>query len=240
MPGPASWVESPKSRLILPEGQLTGRRIGALKPRILHSPAYVTTQGPDAVKLAAIAGLFLDDWQKLCLRDALGMTAQGKWACSEVCIVVARQNGKGSIIEARELAGLFLFGERRIIHTAHEFKTASDGFERIWTLIKSAPELRREVAKVYTAHGSEGIMLHSGATLRFLARSSGSGRGLQGDCIFLDEAYKLDSRAVTALLPTMATRPNPQLWYMSSAPLADSEQLHAVRARGLELAGMAA
>jgi hypothetical protein len=38
---------------------------------------------------------------------------------------------------------------------------------------------------------------------------------------------------MAALLPTLSSRPNPQVVYMSSAPLADSSQLHAVRQRGL-------
>jgi hypothetical protein len=40
---------------------------------------------------------------------------------SDVGLVVPRQNGKGTILEARELAGLFLFGES-ILHTSHEFR----------------------------------------------------------------------------------------------------------------------
>jgi hypothetical protein len=185
------------------------------------------------VELAASAGLDLDPWQRLVLEQSLGEQADGRWSAFEVALIVSRQNGKGSILEARELAGLFLLGERLILHSAHEFKTAQEGFLRILSLIQNTPELDRRVAKVRTSHGEEGIELRSGQRLRFVARSRSSGRGFTGDCVILDEAYELDGRAMSALLPTLSARPNPQLWYASSAGMPDSEQLHAVRQRGL-------
>jgi hypothetical protein len=45
--------------------------------------------------------------------------------------VVPRQNGKGTILEARELAGLFLLGERLLIHSAHEQDTSLEHFRRL-------------------------------------------------------------------------------------------------------------
>jgi hypothetical protein len=47
-----------------------------------------------------------DDWQQRALELGL-RTHRGKWASFEVGIDVARQNGKGGIIEARDLVGLF-------------------------------------------------------------------------------------------------------------------------------------
>ena len=62
----------------------------------------------------------------------------GRWAAFQVCLLCPRQNGKGSILEARELAGLFLFGERHMTHSAHEAKTAKDHFERMERLLRHA------------------------------------------------------------------------------------------------------
>jgi hypothetical protein len=61
--------------------------------------------------------------------------------------------------------------------------------------------------------------LKTGQRLRFVARSRHSGRGFSGDVVFLDEAYNLSNETMAALLPTLSARPNPQLWYTSSAPL---------------------
>lgn len=182
--------------------------------------------------LAAEAGLVLDPWQQHVLEHSLGERADGTWAAAEVGLLVPRQNGKGSIIEARELAGLFLLGEMLIMHSAHEFKTAQEGFRRIRGLIEGNAAFSKRVKKISTSHGDEGIELKSGARLRFVARSRGSGRGFSGDCVFLDEAYALSDAAMDALIPTLSARPNAQIWYTSSAPLPDSEVLRRLCLRG--------
>lgn len=182
--------------------------------------------------MAASVGLHLDPWQQLVLEGACGERADGKWSAFEVAVISPRQNGKNGILEAREIAGLFLFGEQLILHSAHEFKTAQEAFRRVMTLVESSDELHKRVARVRTSHGEEGIELRSGARLRFIARSTGSGRGFSGDCVILDESYALSAQAMGALLPTLSARPNPQVWYTSSAGKRDSSQLMMVRDRG--------
>jgi len=203
-------------------------------PRYLHSPKVSQSAASEAIDLAAAAGLVLDPWQQVVLEHSLGVRDNGKWASVQVGLVVPRQNGKGSILEARELAGLFLFGERLILHSAHEFKTSSEHFLRIRQLIEDNPDFERKVKIIRTGVGSEGIELRSGQRLRFVARSKGSGRGFTGDLIVLDEAYNLNSAMMSALVPTLSARPNPQLWYTSSAPLpiVESDSLRRICARG--------
>lgn len=193
----------------------------------------LSSSGLEAVELAASAGLVLDPWQQHVLDVALSERADGSWSAFEVGLIVPRQNGKGSILEARELAGLFLFDERLILHSAHEFKTAAEAFLRIKTLVENTDDLRKKVKQIRTSHGDEGIELLNGARLRFVARSRGSGRGFSGDTVILDEAYNLGAEAMGALLPTLSAKPNPQIWYTSSAPMETSSQLHAVRRRAL-------
>ena len=184
--------------------------------------------------MARRAGLHLDGWQQYVLTNSLRERAHDRWAAFEVGVIVSRQNGKGAILEARELAGLFEFGEQLILHSAHEFKTATEAFRRILALIDGCDEYRRRVKKVQVGHGDEGIELRDGARLRFVARSTGSGRGFSGDLVILDEAYALTSRHMEAMLPTLSARPNPQVWYTSSPPLdsASGDVLFAARRRG--------
>jgi Phage terminase-like protein, large subunit len=206
--------------------------LGAQRPRYRTVPRARTSAGQEAAELAASAGLHLDQWQRDALVDMLGERADGKWAAFEAALIVPRQNGKGAVLEALELAGLFLFGERLILHSAHEFKTAQEGFQRALALITNADHLRKLVSRVRTSHGEEGIELRSGARLRFVARSTGSGRGFSADRVILDEAYNLPSEVMAALLPTLSARPNPQLVYASSAPLLTSEVLRKLCVRG--------
>ncbi len=194
---------------------------GAQEPRLLHVPPYVRSAGRDAIDLAALAGLELDPWQQFVLMHALGEDAFGRWAAFEVALVVPRQSGKGSILEARELAGLFLFDEKLIIHSAHEQATSSEHFRRLLQLIEGVPEFERRVLKAPRGKGAEAIELRGGQRIFFKTRTAGGGRGLTGDLVVLDEAMKLLDSTVAALVPTMAARSihgNPQLWYAGSAP----------------------
>jgi hypothetical protein len=211
--------------------------VGSQSPRICSFPPFVSTAGDEAVQLAARAGLMLDPWQQLVLRNALGEQSNGLWSAFEVGLVVPRQNGKGSVLEALELAALFLADPGAppplILHSAHEFKTSAEHFRRMRTLVENAPLFNRQVRIIRTAAGAEAIELHSGARLRFVTRSGGSGRGFSADLIVIDEAYNLTAESMAAVLPTLSARPNPQIWYTSSAGMESSDQLARVRERGL-------
>lgn len=199
------------------------------------SPAGAVSHAPGeaAIKLAHSAGLHLDEWQQHVLRESLGVRVDGKWAAFSSCVIVPRQNGKGAILEALAMAALFLFEVELVVWTAHEMKTAKEGFRRLVGHINRTPDLKRKVAKIKHGNDDRGIELRDGRRIQFLARSSGSGRGFTGDLIILDEAYELDGDVMAALLPTLSAVPNPQIWYTSSAPMEKSEQLHAVRKRGI-------
>lgn len=140
-----------------------------------------------------------------------------------------------SIIEARELAGLFIFGERLIIHSAHQADTSFEAFERIVHLIEETPALNNEVLKVGRSHGAEGIELHNGQRLRFRTRTKGGGRGFTGDCLILDEAMYLGSQQISALMPTLSARPNPQIWVTGSAGDKESTHFGKLRQRAMSV-----
>lgn len=198
----------------------TSGAVGQQWPRVSSFPEYVSSAGPEAIELAALAGLHLDPWQQLILTHALGERANGRWAAFEVGLVVPRQNGKGSILEARELAGLFLFGEKLLIHSAHEQATSSEHYRRLLQLIESVPEFDQRVLRAPKGKGMEAIELRGGQRIFFKTRTSGGGRGLTGDFVALDEAMIVPEATTAALVPTMAARSisgNPQLWYAGSA-----------------------
>lgn len=182
--------------------------------------------------------MFLDPWQQFALECALWErpsdddAGMWEWASFEVGVVVARQNGKGTILEAREIGGLYLFEEELILHSAHEFKTSGEAFRRVKAVIDNNSWMLRKVASFSTAHGNEGVELKPtkviiGPTgvktggrvcrLRFVARTGGSARGFTADLVVWDEAFNLPETVVGAQLPTLSAVRNPQLWYTSSA-----------------------
>lgn len=214
-------------------GRSARKRLGQRRPNLVNAPKYASSGGYEAIKLAATAGLVLDGWQQDILTDGLGEDVHGKWACFEVACVVSRQNGKGSILEARVLAGLLLFGERLILWSAHQTKTAFEAFRRCEELFTSDPELKKHVKAIHKSNGNESIELRNGSRLRFVARTKGSGRGFSADLVILDEAYALEPEHMAALIPTLSSRPNPQIWYASSPPLdgMSGDPLFALRRR---------
>lgn len=209
---------------------------GGRSPQVRSVPRYSVSAGREAIELAASAGLYLYPWQQDVLIDALAERPDGRWLTPHVAVIVARQNGKGAILEARELAGLFLFGERHILHTAHEMRTSFEAFRRIVGLIEGCADLSRRVKGIKQGNGKEGIELLNGARLQFIARSKGSGRGFSGDCLIYDEAYALTDEQVDASTPTLSAQWNYQTWYTSSPPLdaATGEPLYRMRDRALK------
>ncbi len=181
--------------------------------------------------LASRAGLVLDPWQAYALEVGLGERADGQWSAFETALVVSRQNGKGTVFEALALAKLFLFGDELFIYSAHEFKTAKEAFRRLGILLDGSADLSARVLRAVKNPSEFGYDLRTGQRIRFFARTGGSGRGWTADTLFLDEAYNLGGEAMAALLPTLSVRPNPQVWYASSAAKSTSDQLHALRAR---------
>jgi hypothetical protein len=208
-------------------------------------------QSADMLEWAAGFGYDLDPWQRWWLTELTGTKPDGRWASFENYLVMSRQNGKNTCLEVRELAGLFVFGESMIIHTAHEFKAAAEHFRRVRDTVTGYDELRRRLKAVTTSHGDEAIELRPAPTLifgsggrrvrktvtarlRFLARSRGSGRAFTADAVIYDEAMILSDEVVGASLPTLSAVPNPQVIYTASAGYRDSVQLASVRRRVLQ------
>lgn len=214
-------------------------RVGCQVPRLSLVPESASRSAAlDAIEMADIAGLVLDPWQRLVLENGLGETADRKWSAFESVLIVPRRNGKSALLQAMILAGLYVWGERTIIYSAHRFDTAQETFAELRGLIEGSDELAAEVRKIYTANGKEAVILKNGCRVKFMARERGAGRGFSGDRVIFDEAFKLSPQSLGALIPTMASRSmlpgsNPQIWYASSAPMASSAVLHSLRERGM-------
>jgi hypothetical protein len=208
-----------------------GSLVGGAKPRVELAPPYEYTLGQEACELAKRAGLVPDPWQADAVNLMLACRADGKWACYEYGEIVARQNGKGSILEIRALAGFLLLGESLIMWSAHEYKTSMEAFRRCRTLLRRLGkqvnpnnenlwDIDGVLVKFVNTNGEEGFeRLDTEARIKFVARSKGSGRGFSGDLVIIDESFAFTAEQQDALMPAMAARPNAQIIYTSSPPL---------------------
>lgn len=215
--------------------------IGCQTPRLSNFPLYATSLGDDAIDLAELAGMRLLPWQQDLIRASLGeqKAANGDeglpaLTASSVCLITPRQQGKNYVVYARELAGLFLLGER-IIHTAHEFATADDAWKELKQIIEAC-DLDDECLHPHLHGGAEVSIRHkNGGFVRYRARGSGSMRGITRiNVVVADEAFALTDPQIGSFKPIMQAADRRQLWLTSSAGFDTSEVLTRFRNQGIE------
>lgn len=196
--------------------------MGAQEPRIKLEPVSAYTDGEDAAQLAAAYGLSPDPWQRTILDAWLGRDQLDRYTASRCGVLVPRQNGKNAILEIRELYGSAILGEK-ILHTAHEVKTARKAFLRLASFFdneREYPELTALVVSIRRTNGQEAILLTNGGSIEFSARSKGAARGFTVDVVICDEAQFLNDEQLESLMPTMAAAPlgNPQIIMVGTPP----------------------
>lgn len=200
--------------------QPTSHPVGLQEPRIrLVSPTATSDRlGDAALRLVDRLGpdvIDLIPWQEGSVLDFCALDGRNQFAASAACEVVSRQNGKGGVLEARVLAGMTLpqFGERRILWTAHTWKTAKDAHDRVSAIFLSHPDLKArlkgngEPGKGGITYGndSRSITLKDGRQILFFTRSASAGRGLWADLLIVDEAFDVTDAELSALRYTLRT-----------------------------------
>lgn len=184
--------------------------VGVQVPRVVHRPRGSRKDASDCADLASAYGLVPDPWQRFVLDSWLVRDRAGRWAAGRWGVAVPRQNGKNGILEMVELYFMAVLG-LKILHTAHEVKTARKAFLRIASFFENArqyPELAELVREIRRTNGQEAITLTNGGSVEFIARSKGSGRGFTVDALVCDEAQEYGEDAQAALLPTISAAPS--------------------------------
>lgn len=206
---------------------MTGSTSTALQvPRLEHLPAEIVgTRAPQALKLVRAAGVTLDQWQQHLVARQFDVNAAGLCAATESGVLASRQNGKGEVLLAIELAHLLGFPRpdgkpKLIVHSAHETKTADEAFARIRQVFEKSRRLTARLAPngIRVANGQQSIVMANGNRLRFVARTKSSGRGFTVDKLILDEAQECSAADYDALAYTMSAVPDPQVMIMGTVP----------------------
>lgn len=181
----------------------------------------------DVADLSARAGIVLDSWQELILQYSMGERSDGTWAAKRVGVSVPRQNGKSQLLVARALAGVLLFGELKIVISAHQADTARETFGKFMEIYDADGNqwLRDRVRPngIMSAINRESIKFVNGASIQFKARTMSGGRGFSSDCLLLDEAQRLRRAAWVSINSTMSAMPNPQVWLLGTPPTPDDD-----------------
>jgi len=209
-------------------------RVGDQRPRLSLLPECDSIEaGDEVIEFARRFGLELDDWQQWVVRHMCAERSDGSWAATKSTLLVPRQCGKSAILEAIEMASLFLWEDTHVIYSAHLGKTATDHMRRINRHMLSTPDFRRR-ARMLTGKGDERVETHDGRVLEFITRGKKTARGGSPNRVIFDEAMFLTDDQIQAMVPALAAQSMnddgaAQMIYASSAPIAESQVLHRLR-----------
>ncbi|MDM4722769.1 hypothetical protein QTQ03_25385 [Micromonospora sp. WMMA1363] len=172
-------------------------------------------------------------WQRWLLIHALELRRDGRFRYRTVLVLVARQNGKTTIVEVKNLWKLFVLQVRLVIGTAQNLDVSEESWDKAVEIIEGVPELHAELTQVNKVNGKKFFKLANGCRWKVAAASRKGGRGLSGDDVNLDELrehHVWDSWA--AVTKTTMARPNPQVWAFSNAGDDRSVVLNDLQAKG--------
>ena len=207
---------------------------GVQTPRIHSKLTDLPSKGQDMIDLATELGINLMEWQRFVCIHGHKVREDGRWAHSELGLIMARQQGKSTLMMLRILTGMFVWGEGLQLASAHRLTTSLETFRQIVALIETHPKLEKEVKKIRWQHGAEEIELFGNR--RFVVKAANNAaRGLsKPETIHLDELreYK-DEDAWSSMRYSMMAAKNPQVWVYSSAGDQHSVILNKLRERAL-------
>jgi phage terminase large subunit-like protein len=207
---------------------------GVQTPRIQSKLNDLPSKGQEMIDFATELGINLMEWQKFVCIHGHKVRADGRWAHSELGLIMARQQGKSTLMMLRILTGMFVWGEGLQLASAHRLTTSLETFRQIVGLIETNPKLEKEVKKIRWQHGAEEIELFGNR--RFVVKAANNAaRGLsKPETIHLDELreYK-DEDAWSSMRYSMMAAKNPQVWIYSSAGDQHSVILNKLRERAL-------
>jgi hypothetical protein len=180
--------------------------IGSQEPRLRVEPRRSSSEGEGAAMLMEAYAVSLDPWQRSILDCWLGLDEDRRNTVVSAGLSVPRQNGKNVCLEARELFGMAIRGEK-ILHTAHQVRTSKKSFRRLAAIFtdRRHPEIMDLVKQIRYTNGEEAIELANGGSIEYSARSRQAARGFDGiSLVVFDEAQELTDDQMEAILATLS------------------------------------
>jgi len=147
-----------------------------------------------------------------------------------VLLLVARQNGKSTLLTALVLWRLFQDGAKMVIETHISLDHARKAWDEVCAVGNEIPELADEVAKHTEGKGSELFKLDGGETFKIASTNRRGGRGFSGDLVIFDELREhQDFKSWSATSKTTMARKRAQVWGVSNAGDSQSVLLRHLR-----------
>lgn len=146
-----------------------------------------TTLGFEFCEFADSIGVDLFPWERWLALHALELRADGMLRFRTVILLVARQNGKTTVLKLLALFWMYVLGRQLVIGTAQNLDIAEETWQDTLNLAEAVEELAAEIEHVVRQSGKKAMLLKSGERYRVAPSSRGGGRGLSGDLVEMDE-----------------------------------------------------
>jgi phage terminase large subunit-like protein len=174
------------------------------------------TYGPQVAARARELGFQFLPWQRRVLSVALEQA--GRRPAYRDCLVsVPRQSGKSSLALSLIVWRLLSAPDQLVLYSAQNRVAARRKLLHTWwPRIASSPLAGR--FRIFRGFGNEALFCDNGSRLELLSATESAGHGESVDLAIIDEAWvHVDATIEQSVRPTMATRPDAQLWSLSTA-----------------------
>lgn len=209
---------------------------GRKEPRVFTPPLRrlnrETSLGFEVIDFARdVLGIKLLPWQQWTLVHALELNEHdGSFRFRTVLLLVARQNGKTTLLIVLALWRMFLDNASLVIGTAQTLDMALETWEGAVDIAEGVPELNREIKSLVKRNGKHSMVLKDGQRYKVAPATRKGGRGLSGDLIMMDELREHTNwDSWSSVSKTTMARERPQLWGTSNAGDAASIVLKTLR-----------
>ncbi len=157
-------------------------------------------------------------WQQMVADVANELLPDGTPAFREVIVTVPRQSGKTTLTLSQSVERCTM--RDRPQHVAYTAQTGSDARKKLLNdqvpILEGSP-LWKQVRRVARANDNAGVVFKNGSRIDVLASNASAGHGRVLDLGHVDEAFDdIDDRREQAMLPAMITKPDAQLWVVST------------------------
>jgi hypothetical protein len=222
------------------------RILGRTEPRLWTPPlrplTLDTSYGFDVIEFARDQlGHPLDPWEQWLVIHLGELLPDGRPRFRRALVLVARQNGKTTLMVVLTLFWLFVDRVSLVLGTSTKLDYAAESWRKACRLARRVPELRAEIpAKggVRKANGEQVLWradaqeqeLDEGSRYKIAASNEEGGRSLTIDRLVLDELRQHhDYTAYDASVPAMNAVPDAQAVAISNAGSAKSVVLNDLR-----------
>jgi hypothetical protein len=213
-------------------------RLGNTEPRLRTEPLRPltpeTSLGYAAIEfIEGPLGQTLLPWQRWWLIHALELREDGKTLRYRTIVtLVARQNGKTTLLKYLTLFFLFTGRAKLILGTAQSLSIAREVWQGCVELLDDSPELNRGVV-VRRANGQQAIELPTGARYRIAASNKKASRGLTVHLLIVDELREHTAFDAWAALSKTTTATKGLKCAISNAGSDESVVLNDLREKAL-------